>query len=212
MTAFVAPMEVLDIILDCLHDNPAVLRACSTVCHAWTAICRPRLFKKIILDYKGDSCDRLLCALRSSASTDVSIADCIRKVVICTSGVTVKFARDDARTRLTQYANSMAGNWMRQPDPGQMTLPDGSVVSIEDRRTLSKALGPVLHSLPRVERLCMTSFDWNCLAPMSLWEAAMDRTCTGAPLSLFSGLTSVKSITFKLATFNSECEVVQVMA
>lgn len=219
-------MEVLDNIFDRLRDDAAALSACSLACHAWLSICRPRLFSKITLDYKGDSCDKLLCALRSSASTEAPIAECVREVKVCTRILTFSGMRDDARTRLTQYASSMLGNWMPQPGPPQIslpnssvfatgdrrTLPAGSLFAMGDRRTLSRALGPVLHSLPRVERLYMSSFDWNHLAPMSLWEAAMDRTCTSAPLSLFSGLTSVKSITFGLAMFNSPSEVMQLLA
>ncbi|KZT67901.1 hypothetical protein DAEQUDRAFT_364745 [Daedalea quercina L-15889] len=41
MTACAAPMEVLEGILNFVHDNPATLGACSLACHAWMPICRP---------------------------------------------------------------------------------------------------------------------------------------------------------------------------
>lgn len=212
MTACAAPLEVLEGILGCLDDDRAALSACSVACHAWLPIFRPLLFRKITLDYRGDSCDRLLRALRSSASTDVPIADCVRKVKVCTDSVTMSMGRDDARKRLSRYAESMLGNWIPQPEPAPIRLPDGRVFPVGNKRALSSALGPVLHSLPHVEHLYMSSFDWNHLAPMTLWDVAMDRTCTSAPLSLFSGLTSVTSIAFGLTMFNSPSEVLQLLA
>lgn len=58
------PPEIIEIIIDYLHNDPHVLSICSLVCKVWLAICREHRFGKVILrqqNFKG-----FLGLLRSS--------------------------------------------------------------------------------------------------------------------------------------------------
>lgn len=68
------PQELVDHIVDHLHDDPLTLNSCSLVCHAWLPTSRLHLFSKISLKVTpaaghptpSELCKRLHCLLTSS--------------------------------------------------------------------------------------------------------------------------------------------------
>ena len=71
------PFELLEYIVDFLHDDSNALRACSLTCQSLIPAARKYLFRRIVLKRVSDTL-RFLQALDSSADTQFSVASYVR--------------------------------------------------------------------------------------------------------------------------------------
>jgi hypothetical protein len=62
------PLEIIDYIIDFLHDNRTSLRTCALVCRAWLTSSRRHLFEKVFISSAGGyfACRRLYKAIQQS--------------------------------------------------------------------------------------------------------------------------------------------------
>ena len=73
------PLELLEYIVDFLHDDDDALQTCSLTCRYLLPAARLHLFRKVALERVPD-CLRFLEVLESSASTQASVANYVRDI------------------------------------------------------------------------------------------------------------------------------------
>ncbi|KAF8504129.1 hypothetical protein JB92DRAFT_2738567, partial [Gautieria morchelliformis] len=63
MGASSPPQELIDAVIDNLHEDHGALLACSLVCRSWLPSSQRHLFRRVTFGLDEDDCDKLAQAL-----------------------------------------------------------------------------------------------------------------------------------------------------
>lgn len=128
------PKEILDIILDDLHDDTATLKACSTVCQTLLPVSQAHIFRNVTLEYFDYSTN-------TEPSSSHHFLDTI--------------STSPHLAYLVQELKFTKGYTPRRPSA---TVPESIQSTSEDKRMAHEVVAQILVALPRMRTLKLRAF------------------------------------------------------